>query len=194
MVDSSKPVSQDSSRIKFSSIFESIDVTKRRTKIVCTLGPACWDVDMLVKMIDAGMNVARLNFSHGDHKSHGQSVLNLREALKQRPDKTVAIMLDTKGPEIRTGLLKDKTVEFTAGQTLEIVTDTNIEGDNTRIACTYKALPSSVSIGSTIYIADGSVTCEVTEILEVSRILFNSLHQRAHRERNYNATHFVLYN
>jgi pyruvate kinase len=173
MVDSSKPVSQDSSRIKFSSIFESIDVTKRRTKIVCTLGPACWDVDMLVKMIDAGMNVARLNFSHGDHKSHGQSVLNLREALKQRPDKTVAIMLDTKGPEIRTGLLKDKTVEFTAGQSLEIVTDTNIEGDNTRIACTYKQLPSSVSIGSTIYIADGSVTCEVTEILEVSRILFN---------------------
>ena len=99
--------------------------------------------------------------------------LELREALKQRPDKTVAIMLDTKGPEIRTGLLKDKTVEFTAGQSLEIVTDTNIEGDNTRIACTYKQLPSSVSIGSTIYIADGSVTCEVTEILEVSRILFN---------------------
>ena len=168
MVDSSKPVSQDSSRIKFANIFESIDVSKRRTKIVCTLGPSCWDVDMLVKMIDAGMNVARLNFSHGDHKSHGQSVLNLREALKQRPDKTVAIMLDTKGPEIRTGLLKDKTVEFTAGQTLEICTDTNIEGDNQRISCTYKALPTSVSIGSTIYIADGSVTCEVTEILEVS--------------------------
>jgi pyruvate kinase len=176
MVDSSKPTSQDSSRIKFSNIFESIDVTKRRTKIICTLGPACWDVDMLVKMIDAGMNVARLNFSHGDHKSHGQSVLNLREALKQRPDKTVAIMLDTKGPEIRTGLLKDKVVEFVAGQTLEIVTDPNIEGDNTKISCTYKQLPSSVSIGSTIYMADGSVTCEVTEILEVSRILFIHRH------------------
>jgi len=168
MVESSKPVSQDSSRIKFSNIFESIDVTKRRTKIICTLGPSCWDVDMLVKMIDAGMNVARLNFSHGDHKSHGQSVLNLKEALKQRPDKTVALMLDTKGPEIRTGLLKDKTVELIAGQELEIVTDPNIEGDNTRISCTYRALPTTVSVGSTIYIADGSLTCEVTEILENS--------------------------
>ena len=175
MVESAKPVSQDSSRIKFSNIFESIDVTKRRTKIICTLGPSCWDVDMLVKMIDAGMNVARLNFSHGDHKSHGQSVMNLKEALKQRPDKTVAIMLDTKGPEIRTGLLKDKTVELVAGQDLEIVTDPNIEGDNTRISCTYKQLPTTVSVGSTIYIADGSLTCEVTEILEVSIILKISL-------------------
>lgn len=82
-------------------------MSARKTKIVCTLGPACWDVDMLVKMLDAGMNVARLNFSHGDHKTHGQSVANLREALKQRPQLTCAIMLDTKGPEIRTGLLKN---------------------------------------------------------------------------------------
>lgn len=58
----------------------------RKTKIVCTLGPSCWSVEMLVKMLDAGMNVARLNFSHGDHKTHGQSVENLREALKQRPN------------------------------------------------------------------------------------------------------------
>ena len=67
-------------------------------------------------MIDAGMNIARLNFSHGDHASHGKSVANLREALKSRPDKTVAIMLDTKGPEIRTGMLKD-------GKAIELVKD-----------------------------------------------------------------------
>jgi pyruvate kinase len=71
---------------------------------------------MLVKMLDAGMNVARLNFSHGDHKSHGMCLENLRAALKQRPDATCGVMLDTKGPEIRTGLLKDKTgLHLTAG-------------------------------------------------------------------------------
>jgi len=159
--------SADSYRIKFQNIFDQIDLGLRKTKIVCTLGPACWDVEMLVKMLDAGMNVARLNFSHGDHQTHGQSVANLKEALKQRPDKTCAIMLDTKGPEIRTGLLKDhQPIELTAGQELLIVTDYSIEGDSTRISCSYKALPETVVVGSTIYIADGSLTCEVTEILE----------------------------
>lgn len=135
-------MSSDSSRIKFQNIFEQIDLSLRKTKIICTLGPACWDVDMLIKMLDAGMNVARLNFSHGDHKSHGQSVANLKEALKQRPDKTCAIMLDTKGPEIRTGMLKEgKPIELVNGQELEIVTDYSIEGDSTRIACSYKSLP-----------------------------------------------------
>ena len=126
---------------------------------------------MLVKMIDAGMNVARLNFSHGDHKTHGQSVENLKEALKQRPDKECGIMLDTKGPEIRTGLLVDHApIELVAGQDLEITTDYTIEGDATRIACSYRALPETVQVGSIIYIADGSLTCEVTEILEVSNL------------------------
>lgn len=74
--------SADSSRIRFQNIFEQIELSQRKTKIICTLGPACWDTDMLVKMLDAGMNVARLNFSHGDHASHGASVANLREALK----------------------------------------------------------------------------------------------------------------
>ena len=98
----------------------------------------------------------------------------MKEALKQRPDKTCAIMLDTKGPEIRTGKLKDgKPIELTMGQDLEIVTDYDIEGDTTRIACSYKSLPDSVQVGSTIYIADGSLTCEVTDIMEVRKILFS---------------------
>jgi len=157
----------DSQRIKFSHIFESIDTNLRKVKIVCTLGPSCWDVDMLVKMLDAGMNVCRLNFSHGDHKTHGMCVDNLREALKQRPDKHCAIMLDTKGPEIRTGVNKDgKSIKLVKGQSLDIVTDYSLEGDNTRIACSYKALAQSVQVGGTIFIADGSLTCEVTEILE----------------------------
>jgi len=78
-------------------------------------------------------------------------------------------MLDTKGPEIRTGLLVNhEPVTFVAGQDLLILTDYTMEGDNTKIACSYPALPTTVSVGSIIYIADGSLTCVVTEILEVS--------------------------
>jgi len=79
-------------------------------------------------------------------------------------------MLDTKGPEIRTGMLRDnKPVDLVANQELMIVTDTSIEGDNKKIACSYKQLPSTVNIGSTVYIADGAITCEVIEIFEVNR-------------------------
>jgi pyruvate kinase len=77
-------------------------------------------------------------------------------------------MLDTKGPEIRTGTLRDaKPVDLVAGQELLIVTDYSIEGDNKKIACSYKNLPNSVDIGSTIYIADGAITCEVIEKFDV---------------------------
>lgn len=111
-MESSK-VSTDSQHIKFNNIFEPINTQLRRTKIYCTLGPACNKVEQLVKMIDAGMNVARLNFSHGDHVSHGKQVECLNEALAQRPDKHVALLLDTKGPEIRTGMLVDgKNIEL----------------------------------------------------------------------------------
>ena len=124
---------------------------------------------MLVKMLDAGMNVARLNFSDGDHKTHGQSLDNLREALKQRPDKSCAVMLSTKGPEIRTGFLRDnKPIDLVQGQTLKIMIDYAIEGDNNKIACSYKSLPKTVNVGSIILIADGALSCEVTEIHEVS--------------------------
>ena len=88
--------------------------------------------------------------------------------MKQRPDKTCGIMLDTKGPEIRTGMLVDsKPINITMGQDLIICTDYAIEGDNTRIACSYKTLPETVQVGSIIFIADGSLTCEVSEILQV---------------------------
>jgi pyruvate kinase len=142
-----------------------IEVEKRHSKIICTLGPACNKKEQLVSMIDAGLNVARLNFSHGDHESHGKQVETLKEALKERPDKRVALMLDTKGPEIRTGNLKEgKNITLKIGQALEITTDYTIEGDNTKISCSYPALAQSVKVGQTIFIADGSLTCKVTEL------------------------------
>ena len=82
--------------------------------------------------------------------------------------KTCAIMLDTKGPEIRTGVLRDnKPVDLVAGQELLIVTDYSIEGDNKRIACSYKSLPQTVAVGGTIFMADGNIVCEVAEIFDV---------------------------
>ena len=123
-------------------------------------------------MIDAGMNVARLDFSQGDHKSNGALVQNLQAGLKQRPDKIVAVVLETKGPEIRTGVNKDgKDIELVAGQSLEIFTDTAIESDDTKITCNYKNLPATVSIGSTVIVGEGLLTLEVTEVSDVSQTL-----------------------
>lgn len=136
----------------------------RKTRIVCTMGPSCWDVDTLVQMLDIGMNVARLNFSHGDHDAHGATVGRIRDAMKQRPDKNCAILLDTKGPEIRSGFFAaGGNVELKQGQDLKIVTDYSFKGDENCIACTYEKLPTSVSPGDTILMADGSVSLKVKE-------------------------------
>ena len=105
------------SQITLEKILDPKTDWPRKTKIICTLGPACWDTATLVALIDQGMAVARLNFSHGDHESHGATVARLLDAMSERPEKHVAIMLDTKGPEIRTGFLEsgDK-VKLVKGQ------------------------------------------------------------------------------
>lgn len=141
----------------------------RKTKIVCAIGPACGSIDMIGKLIDAGMNVARLNFSHGDHDLHYRYLTNLRLALERRPKSHVAVLMDTKGPEIRTGLLRDhKPIHLSAGDFLEIDTDYSILGDEKKISCSYSLLPESVSIGSTILVADGELSLTVVECREKS--------------------------
>lgn len=167
-------MSADSANIKFTNIFEDIETQKRRTRIVCTMGPSCNNAEKLAEMIEAGMNIGRLNFSHGDHESHGKQADVLREACKIT-GKNVALMLDTKGPEIRTGFFRDdclingkKEISLKMNQDLEIHTDYDFKGDHTCFSCTYSALPQSVKVGSTIFIADGSLTCVVTAIKEVS--------------------------
>jgi pyruvate kinase len=140
----------------------TVDTFNRKCKIICTMGPSCWDVDKLVQLIDSGMNVARLNFSHGDHESHGATVARIREADKLRPDKPIAIALDTKGPEIRTGFFAaGGKIDLKAGQDLKLVVDYSFKGDNTCFAVTYERLPQAVKPGNTILIADGSLVLKV---------------------------------
>lgn len=118
-----------------------------------------------LQIFDAGCNICRLNFSHGDFETHGRTVSNIHAALKKRPNKRVALMLDTKGPEIRTGLLKDhKAVNLVQGQTLKLITDYTALGDETTMPCSYSKLPQSVKPGGKILMADGSVSLLVKEI------------------------------
>lgn len=145
----------------------------RKTKIVCTIGPSSWDPDMLLQMMDAGMNVCRLNFSHGDHEGHGKVADRIREACAQRAlegkSEHIAIMLDTKGPEIRTGFFADgaKTISLERGQPLELYSaDYSFKGNNQKLAVTYEALPRTVEVGQTILAADGSLVLKVTELRE----------------------------
>lgn len=139
----------------------------RKAKIICTIGPASESVDMLVKLINAGMNVARLNFSHGSHEEHGARIVNIREASKIT-GKLVAIMLDTKGPEIRTGSLSVDAVELVEGNRFTLTTE-EIAGTVERVSITYPQLTEDVSVGSTILIDDGLIglTVEAIEGTEI---------------------------
>ncbi|EHA8590872.1 pyruvate kinase, cytosolic isozyme [Cocos nucifera] len=132
-----------------------------KTKIVCTLGPASRSVPMLEKLLRAGMNVARFNFSHGSHEYHQETLNNLRTAMLNTQI-LCAVMLDTKGPEIRTGFLKDgKPIRLNEGQEITVTTDYSIKGDENIISMSYKKLPHDLEPGSTILCADGTITLTV---------------------------------
>ncbi|MBB6452088.1 pyruvate kinase [Salirhabdus euzebyi] len=137
----------------------------KKTKIVCTIGPASESVETLVKLMEAGMNVARLNFSHGDHEEHKQRIVNIREAAKVS-NKTIAILLDTKGPEIRTGNMKNGEVSLERNQEINISMQ-EVEGDNERFSVTYPGLVEDVHEGSKILLDDGLIELEVLEVNKV---------------------------
>lgn len=134
----------------------------RKTKIVCTLGPATDSLDMLKSLLEAGMDVARLNFSHGNHEEHHRRIGLLRQAGRET-GRQAAIMLDTSGPEIRTRLVRGGRVQLKAGQSFSLTTD-DIEGDETRVAITYEELARSVRPGQIILLDDGLIRLEVREI------------------------------
>lgn len=134
----------------------------KKTKIVCTIGPASESVDMLVNLINAGMNVCRLNFSHGDYEEHGARIKNIREAVKIT-GKRLAILLDTKGPEIRTNDMENGAITMKIGDSVRI-SMTEVLGTNEKFSITYPELINDVNVGSHILLDDGLIDLEVTDI------------------------------
>ena len=134
----------------------------KKTKIVCTIGPASESVDMLVNLINAGMNVCRLNFSHGDYEELGARIKNIREAVKIT-GKRVAILLDTKGPEIRTNDMENGAITMKIGDSVRI-SMTEVLGTNEKFSITYPELINDVNVGSHILLDDGLIDLEVTDI------------------------------
>ncbi|XP_061945916.1 pyruvate kinase, cytosolic isozyme-like [Populus nigra] len=133
----------------------------RKTKIVCTLGPQSRSVEMTERLLRAGMNVARFNFSHGTHAYHQETLDNLGTAMNNTGI-LCAVMLDTKGPEIRTGFLKDgKPVQLKQGQEILISTDYSLKGDENMICMSYKKLAEDVQPGSVILCSDGTISLTV---------------------------------
>ena len=131
-----------------------------KTKIVCTMGPNTNDREMMRKLIQNGMNVARFNFSHGDHEEQKFRMDMLKE-LREEEHTNTAILLDTKGPEIRTGILKDgKKITLKEGETFTLTTE-DIVGDNKRVSITYKGLVQDIYKGCTILIDDGLIGLRV---------------------------------
>uniref|UniRef100_A0A7N8XGD8 Pyruvate kinase n=1 Tax=Mastacembelus armatus TaxID=205130 RepID=A0A7N8XGD8_9TELE len=146
-------------------------ITARNTSIICTIGPASRSVAKLQEMIKAGMDIARLNFSHGSHEYHGETIKNIREVVETITSdplyyRPVAIALDTKGPEIRTGLVKGGEVELEKGSHVRVVTAESDKDktDGKIIWVDYPSLPKVLKNGGKIYIDDGLIGLRVTEI------------------------------
>ena len=134
----------------------------RKTKIICTIGPASENAETLKKMCQAGMNVARLNFSHGTHEEQ-QKKIDLIKQVRQELGLPLAIMLDTKGPEYRIRTFKDGKVTVAAGDTFTFTVD-EVEGDETRVSVNYKGLVKDLSVGDRILVNNGLVIFEVKKL------------------------------
>ena len=135
---------------------------KVRTKIICTMGPAVQEIEQMVHLIENGMAVARLNFSHGTHEQHGETIRRLKEARK-RCKKPVSLMLDTKGPEIRTGAVKDKGITVKKGDRLLLVKEA-VEGDEKRLSIRPQEVLNYLKVGTKVLIDNGYIQSKVVSI------------------------------
>lgn len=131
----------------------------RRTKIICTIGPASEHPEKIRQLIQSGMNVARLNFSHGSHETHGKTIVNLKTAAEQT-GVNLGILLDTKGPEIRTGLVPEQGVHLENGSNFMLDQDESL-GSAERVFVTYPDLWTEVVPGNHILLSDGLLDLEV---------------------------------
>ncbi len=134
----------------------------RKTKIVCTIGPASETPELLEELINAGMNVARLNFSHGSHEEHALRIKRIREA-SEKTGKIVGILLDTKGPEIRTHKMENDSIDLETGQNIAI-SMTEVLGTKEMFSISYGRLIDDVHVGSVILLDDGLIELHVTGI------------------------------
>ncbi len=134
----------------------------RKTKIICTIGPASENEETLKQMMDAGMNVARLNFSHGSHAEHKRKI-DLIKKVREELNLPIAIMLDTKGPEYRIRTFRDGKVTVKEGDSFTFTTD-DVVGDETQVSVNYKGLVGDLSVGDRITVNNGMVIFEVREL------------------------------
>ena len=133
----------------------------KKTKIICTLGPACADHDTLVRMVQAGMNVARFNFSHGTHETHRANI-ELVKQVREELNVPLALMLDTKGPEYRIGTFKEGAVELLPGERFAL-TSQRIDGSRDRVSVSNPEIIRHLAVGDRILINDGLVVMDVAE-------------------------------
>ena len=136
----------------------------RKTKIVCTMGPATADDNVLREMMKSGMNVARQNFSHGDHESH-KKVFEQIKRIREELELPVASLLDTKGPEVRVKQFKNGKAELKDGSIFTLTTN-EVEGDEKQVSITYKNLPADIEVGTKILADDGLLEFKVIEITD----------------------------
>ena len=138
----------------------------RRTKIVATIGPASREPETLVRLVDAGMDVARLNYSHGTLEEHAETARRVRDAAG-RAGRPVAILQDLPGPKLRIGPVSDGVVELTPGERLTFVCgDEEVEGDARRMSVSWGGLPAAIEQGAILYLADGSVRLRAVDVRE----------------------------
>lgn len=137
----------------------------KKTKIICTIGPSSSSEEMMRKMLLSGMDVARLNFSHGTHETHKKNI-DLFRRVRDELGVPAAILLDTKGPEIRIGDFKDGSALLKAGDTFVLTSDDNILGDESRVSVSFKRFPAQVKSGDKILVDDGKVELSVVSVTE----------------------------